>query len=59
MCRRVNWYSVEEQLKSVAKLRDLPFLNILPGHGRPGVFNDHADRRSQIDALLESEGYSG
>lgn len=57
--KRVNWYSVELQLQSTAKLRDLPFLNLLPGHGRPGVFKDHEDRRRQINEVLQAEGYLG
>jgi glyoxylase-like metal-dependent hydrolase (beta-lactamase superfamily II)/ferredoxin len=33
--RTYNWYSWEEQLRSVQKLLDFDFRWVLPGHGRP------------------------
>lgn len=56
-CRQVNWYSVSEQIKSVAKLKNSEFLRVLPGHGRPGTFSSSADRQHQIQQLLDAEGY--
>jgi glyoxylase-like metal-dependent hydrolase (beta-lactamase superfamily II)/ferredoxin len=35
----VCWYSMEEQLRSVAKLRDFDFEWVLPGHGRRAHFD--------------------
>ena len=32
--RAYNWYNVDLQLESVAKLLDYDFMHILPGHGR-------------------------
>lgn len=57
--RAYNWHSVEQQLDSVAKLRDLDFEHILPGHGRRRALADAADRRAQIDKLLAAEGWRG
>ena len=56
--RAYNWHSVPQQLASVAALRSLNFLTVLPGHGRRTRLADAADRRAQIDALLEAEGYA-
>uniref|UniRef100_A0A7S1TL41 Metallo-beta-lactamase domain-containing protein n=1 Tax=Erythrolobus australicus TaxID=1077150 RepID=A0A7S1TL41_9RHOD len=47
-----NWYSWEEQLRSVEKLLDVPFLHILPGHGRAHHFQSNEDRRTALTALL-------
>ena len=60
-CRN-NWNSVPKQLDSVAKLLQdpaLPFLHLLPGHGRRTRFADDADRQRQLLQLLEEEGYPG
>ncbi|KAL4451175.1 hypothetical protein ABPG77_009247 [Micractinium sp. CCAP 211/92] len=57
--RAYNWHSVEQQLDSVAKLRDLDFLHILPGHGRRWQAADAADRQRHIDELLAAEGWRG
>lgn len=56
-CRNYNWYSVEKQLDSVAMLADLPFLHVMPGHGRPGSFSSDSDRVTQIQQMLEREGH--
>ena len=56
LCRRVNWYSVEEQLHSVDKILKEDFVRILPGHGRPGDFSNIEDQKQQISALLRAEG---
>lgn len=48
-----------QQLESVAKLRGLGFLRVLPGHGRRAQFADAADREAQLAALLAAEGYGG
>ncbi len=50
----MNWYSVERQVESIAKLDapdELDFLHVLPGQGRPGSFADADDRRRQLRAL--------
>ena len=57
-CRGYNWHSVSMQLQSVHKLRDLNFIHLLPGHGRPGKFKDDTDRMEQVDSLLAREEYS-
>ncbi|KAL4422898.1 hypothetical protein ABPG75_009095 [Micractinium tetrahymenae] len=57
--RAYNWHSVPQQLDSVAALRDLDFVHVLPGHGRRAVLADAADRRRQIDELLAAEGWRG
>lgn len=56
--RAYNWHSVELQLASVAALRRLDFLHVLPGHGRRARFADAADRERQLEALLAAEGYA-
>lgn len=57
--RAYNWHSVAQQLDSVAKLRDLDFLHILPGHGRRWQAAGAADRQHRIDELLAAEGWRG
>ncbi len=47
-----NWYSVSKQLDSVAKLRGLPFVRILPGHGRRASFPSAEAKDAALDALL-------
>lgn len=55
--KNVNWYSVKEQVKSVAKIKDKGFLRILPGHGRPGIFESDEERQDQLGQLLAAEGF--
>lgn len=55
--RAYNWHSVSKQLDSVAKLSNLDFVHLLPGHGRRTSFADAADRECQLQAVLEAEGY--
>ncbi|KAI3430589.1 hypothetical protein D9Q98_005182 [Chlorella vulgaris] len=55
--RAYNWHSVSKQLDSVAKLSNLDFVHLLPGHGRRTSFADAADRERQLQAVLEAEGY--
>lgn len=54
-----NWFSVEEQLRSVAKLKGYDFLTVLAGHGRNMRFRDAQHRTSAIEGLLQSHGYRG
>lgn len=56
--RRYNWHSVERQIESVAKIRDMPFLHLLPGHGRPGQFADDREREEYFSEALKAEGYT-
>ncbi|CAG9464670.1 unnamed protein product [Pedinophyceae sp. YPF-701] len=53
--RRYNWFDVELQAQSAAKLADVPFLNLLPGHGRQHRFADAGERKRMIAAALEEE----
>ena len=55
--RDFNWHSVEQQVSSVAKLRGLDFLRVLPGHGRRAEFADAAEREAALELLLAAEGY--
>ena len=57
-CRRYNWFSVEKQVESVAKIKDFPFLHLLPGHGRPGHFENASERNQLFSDALSSEGYA-
>ena len=57
--RAYNWHSVAQQLDSVARLRQLPFLTVLPGHGRRAQFADAAQREAALAALLAAEGRRG
>lgn len=57
-CRRYNWHSVDRQVESVAKIKDLPFLHLLPGHGRPGRFADDEERAQYFSDALRAEGFS-
>lgn len=54
-----NWHSVDQQLRSVAALRGLPFRHVLPGHGRRAAFAGEEEREAQLAALLAAEGYGG
>ena len=58
LCRRYNWHSVEKQVQSVAKIKDFPFLHLLPGHGRPGHFRDSEERNKLFSDALRAEGYA-
>ncbi|CAL5223898.1 g6494 [Coccomyxa viridis] len=51
-----NWYSVPKQVESVRKLLPYDFVNICPGHGRPGHLKDAAHKEELINELLDSEG---
>ena len=55
LCRGYNWYSVEEQVKSVEKLLQHDWLHVLPGHGRPAHFASVEERTQQVQLLLEAE----
>lgn len=56
-CRAYNWHSVPQQLDSVAKLRGMDFLRVLPGHGRRTSFRDGEEREAALAGLLEAEGW--
>lgn len=47
------WHSWAEQVRSVEKLADLPFLHGWPGHGRPFHFRDDGEKRLAIAAAAE------
>ena len=53
---RFCWYSIPEQLKSVAKVAELDVDILLPGHGRRGYFAGDADRAAKFDAILARGG---
>lgn len=55
--RAYNWHSVAQQLDSVAALRQLRFLTVLPGHGRRAQFADASERERQLGLLLAAEGW--
>jgi len=55
---RYNWHSVAQQLDSVAALRPLDFLHVLPGHGRRASFANASERQQRLEELLAAEGYS-
>lgn len=57
VCRQVNWYSFPVQLKSVHKLLPLDCLHVLPAHGRRRHLKDAADRVTQLNELLQREGF--
>ncbi|KAK9826282.1 hypothetical protein WJX74_005700 [Apatococcus lobatus] len=50
--RRVNWYSIDHQMESLAKLRPLDFVHVLPGHGRRMSFGDKAAKDEYIDLTI-------
>ena len=52
-----NWHSLEQQISSVAKLRGLDFLHVLPGHGRRAGFADAAEREAALELVLAAEGH--
>ena len=43
-----NWYSVEEQRKSIAKLAHVSFDLLLPGHGRSVAFSSNEQRLEML-----------
>jgi len=55
--RGYNWYSVDEQLQSVARLIDIEFSCVLPGHGRRVCFESDDEKRDALRAVLDAEGY--
>jgi glyoxylase-like metal-dependent hydrolase (beta-lactamase superfamily II) len=55
--RSVAWFSWEEQLRSLAKLLDVPFAHVLPGHGRPW-HGTVAGKDAALRALLSRAGAS-
>jgi len=57
--RAYNWHSVAQQLDSVARLRQLPFLTVLPGHGRRAQFGSAQEREQQLASLLAAEDWHG
>ena len=58
-CRRFNWWQVGKQVESCEKLAAYDWLHVLPGHGRPGSVADAADRKHQIQLLVERETARG
>ena len=57
-CRQYNKMGVGIQLETVNTLRNLEYRFLLPGHGRPGIFQSSQERLSFIDQLLQREHYS-
>jgi glyoxylase-like metal-dependent hydrolase (beta-lactamase superfamily II) len=53
--RAYNWHSVPEQVASVAKLVDLEFLTVLPGHGRRWRCESAEQRRAALSELVALE----
>lgn len=53
-----NWFSIDQQVQSVRKLRDLPWIHLFPGHGRQMHFKDLDHKRAIMDLFLKSEGHS-
>jgi hypothetical protein len=51
-----NWYSVDEQLRSVQKLLDHDWLHVLPGHGAPARLRDAAERLKSVSEMAAREG---
>ncbi len=49
------WYSFDEQLKSLAKLKDFTFEWVLPGHGEAKHLPE-AEMRASLDAMLKRFG---
>jgi len=47
----VCWYSWPEQLKSIAKLADVRFTHVLPGHGRRFAASDPEAMRAAVRAV--------
>ncbi|EIE27165.1 Metallo-hydrolase/oxidoreductase [Coccomyxa subellipsoidea C-169] len=57
--RRFNWWQVGKQVESCEKLAAFDWVHVLPGHGRPGSVDDAADRKHQIQLLVERETARG
>lgn len=53
-----NFYSVPVQLDSVAKLLELDFEWMLPGHGRRVVYKDIEEKNSSLKAFLASKQHA-
>lgn len=51
--RGVAWHSWPEQIRSMERLRDVPFRWVLPGHGRRWLASSEAHRRECLEALIE------
>ncbi|GLC46394.1 hypothetical protein PLESTB_001520600 [Pleodorina starrii] len=56
---RFNWYSVPEQLRSVAKLLQYDWLHVLPAHGRRAHLRDATARLAAVSNLLRNHGADG
>lgn len=56
--RAYNWYNVDLQLESVAKLLHYDFLHVLPGHGRRISFSDIDTSKTAIRHLLQEEKFT-
>lgn len=46
-------YSWPRQVDSIAKMADLPFLHLWPGHGRPVHFEDAAHRQAAVGLAVD------
>lgn len=53
--KRYNWWSVEKQVESVAKLIPIPFLHVYPGHGRRCTFGSDEEKRLALQNLITEE----
>lgn len=53
-----NWYSVPQQLDSVAALLQYDWLHVLPAHGRRAHLRDAAHRLAAVSGLLRSHGHT-
>jgi glyoxylase-like metal-dependent hydrolase (beta-lactamase superfamily II)/ferredoxin len=51
--RSVCWYDWTLQTRSMARLADLEFEHVLPGHGRPWRARSAADARQAVRSLIE------
>lgn len=52
--RSLNWYSWDEQLRSIERLLDHEFRWVLPGHGRPYRAESPAAMRRELERALRS-----
>jgi glyoxylase-like metal-dependent hydrolase (beta-lactamase superfamily II)/ferredoxin len=52
--QNVCWYSWSEQLKSIAKLAEVNFRHVLPGHGRRFAVPDADTMRAAVRAFVAS-----
>ena len=53
MFESFNWYSVPKQRDSIAKLLEMPFTHVLPGHGRRASFKNIAAKDAQLRGILD------